>query len=77
MKRFGISLVLFVFTIQLIAQNYSRQDYIEKYCDLAVKEMKRVGIPASITLAQGMLESGNGNSTLAKKSKQSFWNKVS
>ncbi len=72
MKRLGISLVLFIFTIQLIAQNYSKQDYIEKYCDLAVKEMKRVGIPASITLAQGMLESGNGNSTLAKKSNNHF-----
>ncbi len=72
MKRFGIAFLLFLFTIQLIAQSYSRQDYIEKYCDLAVKEMKRVGIPASITLAQGMLESGNGNSTLALKSNNHF-----
>ncbi len=58
----------------IIAQNSSLTsgDYINKYSELAVKEMKRVGIPASITLAQGMLESGNGNSTLARKSNNHF-----
>ncbi|WP_075590880.1 glucosaminidase domain-containing protein [Labilibacter marinus] len=50
----------------------SRDMYIEKYHELAIKEMNRVGIPASITLAQGMLESGNGNSTLAQKSNNHF-----
>ncbi|MBC7381568.1 MAG: LysM peptidoglycan-binding domain-containing protein [Bacteroidia bacterium] len=39
--------------------------YIEKYSSLAVDEMYRSKIPASITLAQGILESGNGNSRLA------------
>jgi len=39
--------------------------YIEKYKDLAISEMQRYGIPASITLAQGILESGNGESYLA------------
>lgn len=53
------------------AQN-TRQDYIDTYKDLAIKEMKRVGIPASITLSQGMLESGNGNSKLAKKANNHF-----
>ncbi len=53
-------------------QNYSTSDYINMYSDLAVKEMKRTGIPASITLAQGILESGNGNSTLARKSNNHF-----
>lgn len=50
----------------------TRQDYIDTYKDLAIKEMKRVGIPASITLSQGMLESGNGNSKLAKKANNHF-----
>jgi len=58
--------------LKSFGQNYSREDYINKYGELAVKEMKRVGIPASITLAQGMLESENGNSNLAKKSNNHF-----
>lgn len=49
-----------------------RKDYIDKYNDLAIKEMKRSRIPASITLAQAMLESDNGNSTLARKSNNHF-----
>ncbi len=50
----------------------SRSLYVENYHKLAVNEMNRVGIPASITLAQGMLESGNGNSVLARKSNNHF-----
>lgn len=41
------------------------EDYIAKYRDEAVAQMQLHGIPASITLAQGMLESGNGNSALS------------
>jgi len=50
----------------------SRETYIKTYADLAMKEMSRVGIPASITLAQGCLESNNGNSTLATKGNNHF-----
>ena len=50
----------------------SREDYVKTYSDLAMKEMARVGIPASITLAQGILESNNGNSTLATKGNNHF-----
>ena len=39
--------------------------YLEKYSAIAILEMHRSRIPASITLAQGLLESGNGNSRLA------------
>lgn len=46
--------------------------YIERYKVYAVKEMKRTGIPASITLAQGMLESSYGKSRLAKKGNNHF-----
>ena len=49
-----------------------RKDYIKEYNSLAIKEMKRSGIPASITLAQAMLESDNGNSTLARKANNHF-----
>lgn len=48
------------------------QEYIRKYRKIAVKEMRKYGIPASITLAQGILESGSGNSRLAKKGKNHF-----
>ena len=50
----------------------ARKAYIEKYRDIAVREMKRSGIPASITLAQGMLESENGNSGLARNANNHF-----
>ncbi|MDB3887339.1 glucosaminidase domain-containing protein [bacterium] len=43
----------------------SRSQYIEKYKDDAIREMHRSGVPASITLSQGILESGDGNSPLA------------
>lgn len=46
--------------------------YIRKYAPLAVMEMHEYKIPASITLAQGILESGNGRSHLASKSKNHF-----
>jgi flagellum-specific peptidoglycan hydrolase FlgJ len=46
--------------------------YIEKFDQDAVAEMIRSGVPASITLAQGMLESDYGNSKLAKKAKNHF-----
>ena len=49
-----------------------QEKYIEKYAPLAVSEMYRSGVPASITLAQGMLESGNGQSELARVSNNHF-----
>lgn len=47
-------------------------DYIGNYKDIAIDKMVTYNIPASITLAQGILESGNGLSTLAKKSNNHF-----
>lgn len=46
--------------------------YIRKYAPIAVKEMHEYKIPASITLAQGILESGKGKSELALKSNNHF-----
>lgn len=46
--------------------------YIETYKNIAIDKMEKYKIPASITLAQGILESGNGLSTLAKKSNNHF-----
>ena len=50
----------------------SREQYVELYADLAMKEMVRTGIPASIKLAQACLESNNGNSRLALDGKNHF-----
>jgi len=50
----------------------SAQEYIQKYKDLAIEEMKRMGVPAAITLAQGLLETENGNSDLLKESNNHF-----
>jgi len=65
-------LLLLLLPVFGFAQKMSRQDYIEKYKDIAIREMEKTGIPASITLAQGCLESGNGNSELAQKAKNHF-----
>lgn len=54
------------------AQEQRFLDYIEKYKDIAIREMERAGIPASIKLAQGILESNAGKSYLAKKAKNHF-----
>lgn len=48
------------------------QQYFDQYKDLAIQQMKRYHIPASITLAQGVLESGAGRSTLATKGNNHF-----
>lgn len=52
--------------------NKQTLQYIRKYAPLAVQEMHEYKIPASITLAQGILESGNGRSQLASKSNNHF-----
>ena len=50
----------------------TRAEYVEKYKPIAIAHMKRFGIPASITMAQGILESGAGNSDLARRSNNHF-----
>lgn len=49
-----------------------RLDYIARYKDIAIREMERAGIPASIKLAQALLESDAGNSYLARKANNHF-----
>ena len=49
-----------------------QEDYISDYRDVAIREMKEFGVPASITLAQGLLESGSGTSYLAVKGNNHF-----
>ena len=73
-KRGFFLLLLSCVVAMLPAQrrNQAYEDYIKKYRKIAVEEMERYHIPASITLAQGLLESGAGRSTLARKSNNHF-----
>ena len=65
--------ILFSLTfLTLKAQRISVEEYIVQFKDIAISEMKRTGVPASITLAQGILETENGNSELVKKSNNHF-----
>jgi LysM repeat protein len=50
----------------------TEEAYVVNYKDIAIEEMKRTGIPASITLAQGMIESDYGRSTLAREANNHF-----
>ena len=76
-KSFGAT---FYFVVLLALSNtslgqdkkFTTQEYIDKYKNLAIIEMRRTGIPASITLAQGILESSNGNSQLAREANNHF-----
>ncbi len=70
--KYGFSLILiFILNLSAVSQN-PRYEYIQKYQLLAIEEMNRSGIPASITMAQACLESADGNSELAKKSNNHF-----
>jgi hypothetical protein len=73
--RYLVTIITLFLTVILHGQKdgvSSGKAYINEYSDLAIREMKRSGIPASITLAQGMLESDNGNSSLARKANNHF-----
>ena len=65
--------ILFPFVaVAVQAQTNAYEEYINKYSDMAVEQMKQYRIPASITLAQGLLESGAGRSTLCRKANNHF-----
>jgi LysM repeat protein len=59
-------------TICAQSQYMTVAEYVAQYKDIAIREMKRMGVPAAISLAQGILETENGNSDLVKKSNNHF-----
>ena len=71
MKKLALLLIL-SFPLALLAQRITPEEYIQTYKDIAMREMRDHKIPASITLAQGLLESGAGNSALAREAKNHF-----
>ncbi|MEO7264838.1 MAG: glucosaminidase domain-containing protein [Ferruginibacter sp.] len=72
MKKTSIIFFSLCITLMVNAQSLTSQQYIDTYKQLAISEQKRIGIPASITLAQGLLETESGNSMLVKKSNNHF-----
>ena len=74
-KSFIMGLLMFLLSVPVMAQmKYSQQyqQYFDTYKDIAIEQMKRYHIPASITLAQGVLESAAGRSELALKGNNHF-----
>ncbi|SHF73974.1 Flagellum-specific peptidoglycan hydrolase FlgJ [Mariniphaga anaerophila] len=68
----GFIIFLFITIVFTAQAQMSREQYILRYQLLAIEEMGRSGIPASIKMAQAVLESGNGNSELSRKSNNHF-----
>ncbi|MDF2934493.1 MAG: LysM peptidoglycan-binding protein [Chryseobacterium sp.] len=72
MKRLFLLISLLVLS-KFSAQTWATEDqYIQKFAQYAVEEMEKYKIPASITLAQGLLETGGGQSRLAQEGKNHF-----
>ncbi|MBR4649563.1 MAG: glucosaminidase domain-containing protein, partial [Bacteroidaceae bacterium] len=72
MKRLLFIVVMLCSVAVAMAQNAKYQAYISKFRDLAIAQMREHNIPASITMAQGLLESGAGTSLLAVKGHNHF-----
>jgi hypothetical protein len=67
-----VLIYIFLSFAGLAQKQQTREEYIKKYQQLAISEMERSGVPASITLAQGCWESQNGNSRLATEGNNHF-----
>ena len=73
MKKLTIfSAILLVSLSASAGDKMTSEQYIEQWKITAIEQMNEHGIPASITLAQGILESGNGNSRLAQNANNHF-----
>ena len=72
MQKIFLFFCLLFISIGAKGQKSLYERYIDKYSSLAVRQMKEYGIPASITLAQGLFESAAGTSRLAVKGNNHF-----
>ena len=73
--RKGLLSLFLLMAVSASAQmtwNARYQQYIDQYKDMAIEQMHRWKVPASITLAQGLFESGAGQSDLARRSNNHF-----
>jgi LysM repeat protein len=76
-KAFLLFVVSFSVVIAAAQTRTTRSEYIQQYKDDAVRDMQKTGVPASITMAQALLESEDGNSPLAKEANNHFGIKCS
>ena len=67
-----IAISMSISSFSQIKWNQAYQQYVDQYKDIAIEQMQRYHIPASITLAQGLLESGAGRSQLTRTSNNHF-----
>ena len=74
MKKAVVILLCALVGVMSVAakERQTREEYVEKYKAIAIAHMERYGIPASITMAQGILESDSGNSYLSRTSNNHF-----
>lgn len=72
MQKLVYLLIALLSFTAVTAQNITIEEYVNTYKEIAIKEMIRTGVPASITLAQGIVETESGNSKLVKKSNNHF-----
>jgi LysM repeat protein len=72
-----LSLLVAFFSFAENEKKYSQEEYVSMWKEIAIQQMNEYKIPASITLAQGILESGNGNSLLAREANNHFGTKCS
>jgi LysM repeat protein len=73
MQKITLILLIVLFSLEnAVAQKMTHEQYITKYKLIALQEMFEYKVPASITLAQGIFESGSGNSTLATEANNHF-----
>lgn len=71
-KKLLTAFIAFVNMLPAIAQKITQPEYVAKFKNIAIIEQRRSGVPAAITLAQGVLESESGNSYLAKEGRNHF-----
>ena len=72
-KYLFLAVAALAFVVSVSAKvRQTREEYVEKYKAIAIAHMERYGIPASITMAQGILESDSGNSHLSTSSNNHF-----
>lgn len=69
---FNVLFASVLLALSSLSYAQSRREFVQQYKHIAIREMERTGIPASITLAQGILESACGESELARKANNHF-----
>jgi len=72
MKKIVLLFISITVSVVIYAQTAAIKTYVEAYREIAIREMVRTGVPAAITLAQGILESQSGQSELCQQSNNHF-----